>query len=183
MSTHSQIAARLRGLREIVELSPEEMANACDISLLTYLQMEAGEAELSVASLKRIAKRFNVSLDALLFGEEPHISSYFLTRKGEGLSASRSKAYQYESLAAGFNGRRAEPFMVTIEPREEGYMPVSNTHDGEEFELVIEGRMELHLGSKIFILNTGDSIYFNSQQPHAMRALDGKPVKFLSIIL
>ena len=33
-----------------------------------------------------------------------------------------------------------------------------------------------------FVLNPGDSIYFNATQPHCMRALDNAPVKFLAII-
>lgn len=183
MSNQLQIAVRLRGLREMLERSVEEMAHSCDIPIDTYIQMESGEADVSVASLQRISKHCHISLNALLFGEEAHIQSYFITRKGEGQRVTRSQAYQYESLAAGFNQRKAEPFMVTIEPRPNDAMPSPNTHEGEEFEMVIEGRMELQLGTKSFVLEVGDSIYFNSNQPHAMRALDGKAVKFLAIIL
>ena len=54
-----------------------------------------------------------------MFGEEPHMCSYFLTRRGKGMSVERKYAYKYQSLASGFSGRRADPFLVTVEPKPE----------------------------------------------------------------
>ena len=56
-------------------------------------------------------------------------------------------------------------------------------NQGQEFNIVIEGRMLLNINGKELILNTGDSLYFNSALPHGMLALDGRPVKFLAIIM
>ena len=58
-----------------------------------------------------------------------------------------------------------------------------NSHDGQEFNIVIEGSLELTIGKKVLVLNEGDSIYFDASQPHCMRALDGKPVRFLAVIV
>ncbi|MGL4292823.1 MAG: cupin domain-containing protein, partial [Bacteroidales bacterium] len=33
------------------------------------------------------------------------------------------------------------------------------------------------------VLNTGDSIYFNSSLPHGMKALEGEQVQFLAVII
>ena len=112
-----QIGERLRGLRDVLDISTEEMAEVCGISVAHYEQMENGESELSVANLQKIAKHYGVSLDVLMFGEEPKMSSYFLTRKGQGMSVERRSAYNYESLASGFRGRKADPFIVTVEPK------------------------------------------------------------------
>jgi len=49
--------------------------------------------------------------------------------------------------------------------------------------MVLSGRMLLNINGKELILNQGDSIYFDSKQPHGMKALDGKTVKFLAVIL
>ena len=100
-----QIGERLRGLRDVLDISLEEMASLCEISIEKYQKMESGESELSVANLQKIAKKYGVSLDVLMFGEEPKMSSYFLTRKGQGKSVERRRAYNYESLASGFRGR------------------------------------------------------------------------------
>ena len=131
--------------------------------------------------LQQIARHYGISLDALMFGEEPKMNTYFLTRAGKGVSVERTKAYKYQSLAAGFKNRKADPFIVTVEPNDN---PMHyNTHEGQEFNLVIEGKLLLSIGGKELTLNPGDSIYFNSLLPHGMKALDGKTVRFLAIIM
>ena len=57
------------------------------------------------------------------------------------------------------------------------------THSGQEFNLVLEGRMLVNIEGKDLILNEGDSLYFNAKLPHGMKALDGKPVRFLAVIM
>ena len=177
-----QIGQRLKGLRDVLDIEEQDVADLCGISLEQYEKMERGESELSVANLQKIAREYKVDLDVLLFGEEPHMSNYFLTRSGQGLSVQRRKAYHYESLASGFRGRKAEPFIVTVEPKPEDAPRESNSHPGQEFNMVFEGQLELTIGKKVLTLNVGDSIYFDATQPHGMRALGGQPVKFLAII-
>ncbi len=175
-----QIADRLRGLRDVLELTTEEVARECGISQEEYERAESGEHDISVSMLQQVARRYHIALDALMFGEEPKMSTYFLTRAGKGVSVERTKVYKYQALAAGFKDRKADPFIVTVEP---GERPMNyNTHTGQEFNFVLEGRMLLSVAEKELTLNTGDSIYFNSQLPHGMKALDGKPVRFLAII-
>ena len=111
-----QIAERLRGLRDVLDLTPEEVAENCQLSVEAYLEMESGNKDISVSALQQIARKYEVSLDVLMFGEEPKMSSYFLTRKGAGVSVERTKAYKYEALASGFRRRIADPFIVTVEP-------------------------------------------------------------------
>ena len=176
-----QIAERLRGLRDAMELTTEELANDCGIDRKEYEQAESGEHDISVSMMQQIARHYGIALDALMFGEEPKMSTYFLTRAGKGVSVERTKAYKYQSLAAGFKDRKADPFIVTVEPNDN---PMHyNTHEGQEFNLVIEGRLLLSVGGKELVLEEGDSLYFNSSLPHGMKALDGKTVRFLAIIM
>ena len=176
-----QIAERLQGLRDVLELTPDEVAKSCQLSVEEYLGMESGEKDISVSALQKIARKYGIALDVLMFGEEPKMSSYFLTRCGSGVSVERTKAYKYQSLASGFRGRKADPFIVTVEPEN---TPIHfNSHEGQEFNLVIEGRMLLNINGKELILNPGDSLYFDSSIPHGMLALDDKTVKFLAVIL
>ena len=177
-----QIGERLRGLRDVLDIEASEMATLCGISLENYLAMEKGESAPSVANLQKIAKQYGVSLDVLMFGEEPKMSSYFLTRKGHGMSVERRSAYNYESLASGFRGRKADPFIVTVEPKPIDTPKEMNSHSGQEFNMVLEGSMELTIGPKVLTLQEGDSVYFDATQPHGMRTLNDKPVRFLAII-
>ena len=99
-----QIAERLRGLRDVLELTAEDIARDSDISAEEYRLAETGDYDISVSMLQKIARTYNVALDALMFGEEPKMSSYFVTRAGKGISIERTKAYKYQSLASGFAG-------------------------------------------------------------------------------
>ena len=177
------IAERLRGLRESLELTPEEAAECCLLSVEKYLEMESGNIDIPVSALTLIAKKYGISIDVLLFGEEPKMDTYFLTRWGFGVSVERTKAYKYEALASGFKDRLATPYIVTVEPKKEGTPIYINKHKGQEFNWVIKGRMLFVINGKELILNPGDSIYFDSEQPHGMKALDGQLVKFLAVVI
>ena len=176
-----QIAERLVGLRDALDLRPEDIASTCNIDLETYLGYESGEKDIPVSFLHQIAKHYGVELPALMFGYEPRMNSYFLTRKDKGVAVERTKAYKYQSLAAGFANRKADPFMVTVEPSAPEAPITLNTHPGQEFNLVLEGSMHLRIGEKELVLNEGDSIIFDSTRPHGMKAID-RQVKFLAII-
>jgi len=178
-----QIAERLRGLRDVLDLTEQEVADTCKMSLKEYQDVESGMVDISVSMLQNISHKYGISLDVLMFGEEPKMSTYFLTRAGKGVSVERTKAYKYQSLAVGFRGRKADPFIVLVEPVAEGTPMHINSHVGQEFNMVIEGRMLININGKDMILNEGDSLYFNSELPHGMQALDNKPVRFLAVII
>ncbi|MDR2840643.1 MAG: cupin domain-containing protein [Paludibacter sp.] len=176
-----QIAARLRGLREALELNVEQVAEKTEITTADYLLYESGKSDIPMNFLFRTAQVFGIEISALISGEEPHANSFFVTRKGKGVSVERSKAYKYQALAHGFRNALAEPFEVTVEPVDK---PLHlNVHKGQEFNLVLEGKLFLSIGGKEIVLNEGDSIYFDSSNPHGMKALDNRNVRFLAIIL
>lgn len=178
-----QIAERLAGLRDALEITPEEMAQVCQLTPEEYLQLESGTVDISVSVLHQISLAYGVELTTLMFGDEPKMSTYFITRKGKGVAVERTKAYKYQSLAAGFAGRKADPFLVTVHPKPDEEPIYLNSHPGQEYNLILSGRMLLQINKKDLILEKGDSIYFNSELPHGMKALDGEKVMFLAIIL
>ena len=178
-----QIAERLKGLREVLEITPDEVAQSCNINIDDYLAMESGKNDISVSTLQKIARKYGITLDVLMFGEEPKMNSYFLTRRDTGVSVERTKAYKYEALASGFRRRIVDPFIVTVEPKPEDTPIYQNSHEGQEFNYILQGKLLLEFKGKHIILNEGDSIYFDRSVPHGMRALDNKQVKFLAIIM
>ncbi len=178
-----QIGERIKGLREAIELSTSTMANKLEVEENDYIMYEAGQKDISISFLQRIEREFNVDLATLMFGEEPHMSSYFVTRKDKGVSVERVSAYKYQSLTAGFSNNLAEVFIVTVEPKPNDIDYFKNIHAGQEFNMVLEGSMAININGKDIILEEGDSIYFDSSLPHGMKALNGKQVKFLAVIL
>lgn len=178
-----QIGNRLRGLREVLDIPVEQMAEVMETSLDHYLRIEAGESDPSVYRLTKVSKRFGIALDVLLFGEEPRMNGYFVTRRGQGLKVERSDNYEYESLASGFKGRSVEPFLTVIAPLADGHRRSQNAHDGHEFNYILEGSMELCIDDKTLVLNPGDSIYFDASHPHCMHAVGTTPVKMLVVVI
>jgi len=176
-----EIAERLRGLREVLELSPAEFAQQAGIDEQEYEKVELGESDISVSMLQKISRKFKVSLDELMFGLEPRMSNYFLTRNGKGISIERTKAYKYQSLASGFKGRLVDPFLVTVEPNNESI--TLNQHPGQEFNLVVKGSLLIRIDEKDLILNPGDSLYFNANLRHGMKALNDEQAQFIAIII
>lgn len=175
-----QIGERLRGLRDVLDITPEEMAETIGIDVKKYEKIEAGESDITISNLMKIANKYGVSAEELMFAEAPHMKAYFVVRKGQGMSVERTKAYKYQSLVSGFVDHKADVFIVTVEPKPGVRTIYKNSHPGQEFNLVLEGKMELYIGGKTIILDEGDSIYFDSSRPHGMLALGDKAVKFLA---
>jgi quercetin dioxygenase-like cupin family protein/DNA-binding XRE family transcriptional regulator len=175
-----QIADRIKGLRDSLDITVEEMAERCKRTPDEIRLYETGETDIPMSFLFEVAQHFDISTSTLISGEEPRMTSYFLTRFGKGKSVERNKAYKYQALASGYKQPKAEPFEVTVEPNEKEMH--LNSHEGEEFNYILEGRLLLRINDKELILNPGDSIYFNSSNQHGMKALDNRPVKFLALI-
>lgn len=177
-----QIAMRLRGLRDALDLSVEEVAEACHITPEEYKQFESGESDIPMNFLCNVATKFGLEPSELIAGDEPNMSNYWLVRKGKGAVVERQKAYKYQALAFGFKHAKASPFIVTIEPKENKEIYL-NTHPGQEFNLILEGSLMLQIGKKELILNEGDSIYFDSSLPHGMMAMNNQTARMFAIIL
>ena len=168
-----QIGQRLRGLREVLDITAEEVAEVIGVSVGKYEKIELGEEDITIY-------KYGVSAEELMFAESPRMRSYFVVRKGQGMSVERTKAYKYRSLVSGFVDHKADVFIVTVEPKPNAHTIYKNTHPGQEFNLVLEGRMEIYLSGKTIVLDEGDSIYFDSSQPHGMLAVGDKAVRFLA---
>lgn len=178
-----QVAARVKELRELCGFSVESIAKELDMDVEAYEKYESGFADIPVGILMKIAQKFRVELGTLLTGEEPRLHTYSLTRKEKGASVERRKEYKYQSLAAHFSHKKAEPFLVVVEPEVEDVPFHLNSHPGQEFNYLLEGSMKISIDGHEVVLNEGDSLFFDSGAPHGMKALNGKKAKFLAIIM
>jgi mannose-6-phosphate isomerase-like protein (cupin superfamily) len=124
----------------------------------------------------------NVELSTLVSGEEPKLSIYCLVRNGQGQAVERQEAYTHLSLADNFLNKKVEPMIVVVPVLPPGVSPHFNSHKGQEFNYVLEGRMKFTIHDKEFVMNPGDSVYFDSAYAHVMVSLDNTPGKFLCFI-
>lgn len=178
-----EIGLRITELRELSDISIQDMADYLKIPLETYQEYEDGKKDIPASILFEIAHKMEVDMGLLLTGEETRMHIFSVTRKGKGVEVGRRKQYQYENLAEKFIHKKAEPFIVTVEPKGEGYKPSTNTHHGQEFNYILEGTLKIYIHDNEIILHEGDSIFFDSSYEHAMEALENKPAKFLAIVM
>ncbi|MBI5680362.1 MAG: helix-turn-helix transcriptional regulator [Methanobacterium sp.] len=178
-----EIGSRIFELRDLSKISAEEMAEYLNIDVGTYKQYEEGVVDIPASILYEISHKFDVDMGLLLTGEETRMHIFTVTRKGKGIEVERQKQYKYENLAEKFIHKKAEPFIVTVEPKNNDKEPNKNSHPGQEFDYVLEGNLKIYIHNNEIILKEGDSIFFDSSYEHAMEALNNKPAKFIAIVM
>lgn len=180
-----ETAKRIQALRDIVGISPEEMAKATKISVEEYLELERGEKDFGFTFLNNCAEALGVDIVELLTGENPHLSHYSVVRKGKGLDIKRRAGFKYEHLGYRFKNKLAEVFYVTAPfSAEEQDKPITlSVHEGQEFDYIIKGQLKVALEDHIEVLGEGDSIYYDSSRGHGMIATGGADCEFLAITI
>ena len=179
-----EVALRIKETRNMFSLSVEEMAQKTGVSVSDYIEFESGNRDFNFTFIYKCAKAFGVDPTDLIKGSSPTLSGYELTRKGEGLPITRREGYTYKNLAAMFKNKVTEPFWVNIPYSEDDIAnPHFAAHSGQEFDVVIKGRLKAIIGDNEEILEEGDSIYYNSTTPHALVALDGKEVEIYAMVM
>ena len=179
-----EVAGRIRELREISGFTVEEMARRTDVSVEEYLQYESGSRNMSIAFMYRAVLIFGIDFSDLLEGRSPKLRSYALTRKGEGQRIEEAHNMLGFNLAADFRNRIALPLYMEMKyrPGEENEPIALITHEGQECDIVIRGRMKIQIGDHTEILNPGDTIYYDSSKPHGMIAWE-EDCAFYAIVL
>ena len=181
----SEIAFRIREMREIMGYDEAKMATLTEVTPEEYAAYESGTVDLPFTFIHKCALAFDISITELLEGSSARLSSYTVTRKGEGQQTAKEEGITIENLAPLFKKKIAEPYWVKYEYSEElQNKPIHMTrHSGQEFDLILKGSLLVQVGSNKEVLHEGDSIYYNSSTPHGMIAVDGEDCTFCAVIL
>ena len=177
-----EIASRVRVLREIENISAESLAKELGFEPAEYVSWETGGKDFPVGALVEIAARFNVDLAELLTGSASKLKTFCVTRSYEAPEVSRRPMYGYWNLAYNFRRKNKEPFLVEASAETENNPISLNTHPGQEFNYVLEGRLLISISGHDIELGPGDCVYYDSSEPHGMKALGGKAARFLAIL-
>ena len=180
-----EMASRIRELRLIENLSTATMAEKTGITEEQYIQCEEGLSDLNFAFIYRCANAFNVDVTDIIEGHSPKLKSYTVTRAGSGQNVGNAHGMTYFSLASSFRSRIADPlYVVSKYSEEEQDKPIElTTHEGQECDIIVEGNLLVQVGNHKEVLGPGDSIYYNSEAPHGLRAVGGKDCVFYAIVL
>ena len=184
-SALAEVAARIREMRSVMGFSPEETAEKTGVSVEEYLKYERGEADIPFTFIHKCTLAFGVELADLLEGQSAKLSSYTVTRAGEGQLTAKEDGIEIRNLAPLFRNKLAEPHWVKYAYSEKQQkLPIHcTTHSGQEFDLVLKGSLKVQVGGHTEILREGDSILYNSSTPHGMIAVDGEDCVFCAVVI
>ena len=180
-----EVAKRIREMREICDITETDMAKKTEVSLEDYRAYENGELDFPFTFIHKCSLAFGIGITDLLEGQSAHLSSYTVTRKGQGQETAKEDGIEIQNLAPLFRTKIAEPYWVRYEYSEElQNKPIHLTkHSGQEFDFVMSGRLKVQIGENVEYLSEGDSIYYNSSTPHGMIAVDGRDCLFVAVVL
>ena len=180
MNDYSEIGARLRELREVCDYSVEALAAELGISPELYASYEENGKDVPISVIYEIANKFKVDFTEIVTGQSAKLDTWHLIRRGGGKVINRNPEYHFEDLAYRYANKVMQPLLVTLEPSDAVAKLI--THSGQEFNLVLEGTVIVTLGDKDFVMNPGDSIYFNPTIPHGQRCGGDVKAHFLTVI-
>ena len=181
----SEVATRIKELREIIGFSVKEMSVKTDVNEDTYLSYESGNVDIPFSFIHKCALALQVDMTDLLEGSSAKLSTYTVTRKGKGQGTAKEDGIDISNLAPKFKDKLAEPYYVTYDySQAQQNKPIHlTTHSGQEFDLVLSGKLKVQVGEHVEVLEEGDSIYYNSSTPHGMIAVDGKSCTFVAVVM
>ncbi len=180
-----EVAGRIKDLREAKGFTQEELAKLTGVTPEDYKILEEGETDFSFTFIYKCAKACGVEVVDLLEGRSSTLTSFAITRKGEGLKIVKKKGFVYNNLAPKFKDKLAEPFLVKFPylPEEQDAPIKLSSHNGQEFDVIVKGSLKVQVGNHIEVLNEGDSIFYNSLIPHGMIAVSEGGCEFHAVVL
>jgi len=156
-----KIGERIRNLRQLSNLTQEELAERANLTKGFISQIERDLTSISLDSLIPI-------LEAL----DENISDFFreasqekiVYREKDRVAIEKEKIEKFELLVPGSTNRRLEPILLTLRKGES--TPKEKPHEGEEFGLVLRGRVNLRFGREILKLKKGECFYLSAEKEH-----------------
>ena len=188
MNHNNSIGNRIKLFREAKQISLEEMAERAGLDCETVLQIEDNAGLSSLASLIKISRVLGIRLGTFLDDNEelgPVISRKKNHKPGFSTNndtTGHKKHMEYFPLSASKSGRHMEPFFIRIDPTDEGTNFSLSSHEGEEFIYCLHGIVEISYGKTIYLLEEGDSIYYDSIVPHHVHAVGENGAKIIAVV-
>jgi quercetin dioxygenase-like cupin family protein len=169
------IGKKIKQVRTEKNMTLEQIANETGHSVDYLKAVEAGEERPPVGALLQISRALQVDSAFLLRGKESAIKD----RVRE--YTKRTDEYAYETLTPGAENKHLKAFRVTIEPMKE-HSGVGYQHEGEEFNYVIRGTIEVVVGDHVNRMEAGESLHFNSGIKHQLRNVGKEDAELLVVI-
>jgi transcriptional regulator with XRE-family HTH domain len=160
------VGARVRSLREAMDLSLRDLAERSGVSAPMLSQVERGDTSPTLAIAQKIAAGLDLTLSQLLrLDEDRHV---VIVRAGKGRTR-RRRGHRVEELSPPLPGQRADVSAHTLAPGSATGGPDDpplHEPGSRETAVVLEGELELFIDGQRHQLSEGDSVTFDADLPH-----------------
>ena len=182
---------QLREARILAGLTITDVAERADFSPSYISQVERDLANPSIGAINRIAGAVGVRMSAFFSnGSEPEFGESHLERETvptEIVRGDRRKGLTYpgsnvrhELLTPSL--QRALQILMIQAPVGTTHGDETISHEGEECGIVLQGTMELTVDDETFIVEAGDSIYFEASKPHSWRSTGPEELEVIFVM-
>jgi transcriptional regulator with XRE-family HTH domain len=177
-----RIGSRLKELRKEFRLTLKELSAKTNLSSPLLSRIENGFVMPPIPTLQIIADVLSVDIEFFFRRQKDKNDGYVINRYGtRRCIQSQRGPLLLELLAEGMENPFMQPVLITFPEKSRINEVEIGIHDGQEFGYVMEGKIELTLGEKKFILKKGDASYWNGNIPHRAVSVSKKPAKALNI--
>ncbi len=179
------IGREVRAVRQQLGITVADMAENSGLSVGMLSKIENGMTSPSLTTLQSLSDALGVSISQLLKRFEQERMAVQV-KNGEGVSAERRgtrAGHQYQLLGylgANNSGVICEPYMITLTDESDVFKTFQ--HDGVEFLYFLEGSVEYRHADKTFVMEPGDSLFFDADAPHGPTKLIDLPAKYVCIV-
>jgi transcriptional regulator with XRE-family HTH domain len=170
-----RIGARIRSERNSLGLSLEALAKKVGVSKMTLQRIETGSTSPSIVTLTDLSFHLKQPIETLIKEGDPKV---VLLKKAE-----QNTVFDPESgiriLAP--KGLIADRLTVTYAELEKGTDIELHQNKGFEWAFLIEGKAVVRVGTKDYLLEEGDTIFYDAHFSHAIRVYE--KVRYVGIFL
>ena len=177
------VGKNINTIRKQKNITLQELARRSGLTKSYLSRIERSRKAPPYSTVNRVAIALEVEVAYLLSEKLDHLSDirFSLTKKSKGKvvqTLGSSYGYEYEALGFTKPGKNMQPYIIKAAFDEKSIFQ----HEGEEFIYVLEGTYEFIYDGKKYIMEEGDSAYFDSGVPHTARSLGDKKARVLAVM-
>ncbi|NLE28671.1 MAG: cupin domain-containing protein [Phycisphaerae bacterium] len=173
------LALRLRTIRTEKGMTLDDLAKQSGLTASMLCKIENFRVTPSLPAIAAIAKALGVTLSALFTDIEDPPEVEVVCAHERKLIHRDDSAWSYYALLSNQANYHVEPFIVEIPP---GHPPrKKQSHEGDEFMLMLSGTLDFIHGDKTYRLKKGDSTYSNGNVEHTLINPTQQPARILVV--
>ena len=169
-----ELGGKMRQLRLKKKIALVDLGKHTGLSASMLSQLENGKLVPTLATLARIAMVFDVGLD-YFFGDKKRKRPFIVVKGAERIKfpdrpTNPKPDYEFECLAFSSQDKSLQAYLAEFPKRHPGET-AEHYHEGAEFVHVLEGSLVIRYQAEDHLLHAGDSVYFDSSEPHSYRGM------------